>query len=150
MEAGSDTTSSTLHSFILAMITYPEILRKAQKELDEVCGASRSPSSQRQQKLAVCTSNDDRGTGVVYFLGSKILTAAQTLRWRPVAPGGIPHMLIQDDTYEGYFLPKGTIVFANTWSVHQDESEYDRPEEFRPERFLVEQVWDQEQQRWAG
>ena len=45
-------------------------------------------------------------------------------------------MLIQDDTYEGYFLPKDTIVFANTWSIHQDEAEYDRPEDFMPERFL--------------
>ena len=58
------------------------------------------------------------------------------LRWRPVAPNGVPHMVIQDDTYDGYFLPKGTIVFANTWSIHQDDSQYERPEDFVPERFL--------------
>jgi cytochrome P450 len=45
-------------------------------------------------------------------------------------------MLIQDDHYEGYFLPKGTIVFANAWAIHQDEKEYDSPERFMPERFL--------------
>lgn len=45
-------------------------------------------------------------------------------------------MLIQDDQYRGYFLPKGTIVFANTWSIHMDETEYDQPEAFIPERFL--------------
>lgn len=60
----------------------------------------------------------------------------KTLRWRPVAPGGIPHLLIQNDYYNDYFLPKGTIVFANTWSIHQDDSEYDSPQEFVPERFL--------------
>ncbi len=60
----------------------------------------------------------------------------QTLRWRPVAAGGIPHMLTQDDTYEGYFLPKGTILFANTWAIHRDEEEYEDPDEFIPERFL--------------
>lgn len=43
MEAGSDTTSATLHSFILAMIKYPHVLEKAQKELDEICGTSNSP-----------------------------------------------------------------------------------------------------------
>lgn len=53
-----------------------------------------------------------------------------------MAPGGIPHCLTQDDHYEGYFLPKGTIVFANTWSIHQDDSEYDQPSQFKPERFL--------------
>lgn len=45
-------------------------------------------------------------------------------------------MLTQDDTYEGYFLPKGTIFFANAWAIHMDEDEYDRPEEFIPNRFL--------------
>ena len=46
-------------------------------------------------------------------------------------------MLIQDDSYDGYFLPKGTIVFANTWSIHHDPAEYEKPDEFMPERFLT-------------
>ena len=45
-------------------------------------------------------------------------------------------MLTQEDTYEGYVLPKGTIVFANAWAIHMDEAEYENPEEFIPERFL--------------
>lgn len=45
-------------------------------------------------------------------------------------------MLIQDDHYEGYFLPKGTILFANTWAIHMDETEYDEPDKFIPERFV--------------
>lgn len=43
MEAGSDTTASTLLSFLLAMIKYPEELKRAQAEVDRVCGSSRSP-----------------------------------------------------------------------------------------------------------
>lgn len=66
----------------------------------------------------------------------RILTWLQTLRWRPVAPGGVPHALTRDDTYDGYFLPKGTVVVANTWAIHNDESEYDRPRGFMPDRFL--------------
>jgi cytochrome P450 len=45
-------------------------------------------------------------------------------------------MLTQDDTYEGYFLPKGTMFLANTWAIHRDEEEYGRPNDFIPERFL--------------
>jgi cytochrome P450 len=45
-------------------------------------------------------------------------------------------MLIQDDYYDGYFLPKGTMLFANARSIHRDEAEYDDPEQFIPERFL--------------
>ncbi len=45
-------------------------------------------------------------------------------------------MLTQDDYYEGYFLPKGTMLFANAWSIHRDETEYRDPECFMPDRFL--------------
>lgn len=45
MEAGSDTTASTLLSFLLAMINYPQQFEKAQREVDEVCGLSRSPTA---------------------------------------------------------------------------------------------------------
>lgn len=46
MEAGSDTTASTLFSFLLATIAYPQALKKAQAEVDGVCGTSRSPTSE--------------------------------------------------------------------------------------------------------
>jgi cytochrome P450 len=52
MEAGSDTTSSTLLSFVLAMTQHPEVLRKAQEEVDRVCGSDRSPTFDDVRKLA--------------------------------------------------------------------------------------------------
>ncbi|KAF5637612.1 oxidoreductase [Fusarium tjaetaba] len=118
MEAGSDTTASTLLSFILAMALFPESLAKCQAEVDSICGAGRSP-----------TFND--------FESLTYLKAAmnETLRWRPVAAGGIPHALTQDDYYDGYYLPKGTILFANTWAIHRT-SDYDAPDQFYPDRFL--------------
>ena len=27
----------------------------------------------------------------------------------------VPHRLVMDDVYEGYFLPAGSIVFGNAW-----------------------------------
>ena len=29
----------------------------------------------------------------------------------------IPHLTTEDDVYDGYFIPKGTIVFGNAWYV---------------------------------
>ena len=29
----------------------------------------------------------------------------------------LPHMATNDDEYDGYYIPKGTIVFGNTWLV---------------------------------
>ncbi|KAI1496915.1 cytochrome P450 [Biscogniauxia marginata] len=119
MEAGSDTTASTLLSFLLAALEYPAEFKKAQMEVDEVCGASRSPTTDDIDRLPFIRAIMD-----------------ETLRWRPVAAGGVAHMLTQDDTYQGYFLPKGTIFFANTWAIHRDETEYEQPDEFMPDRFL--------------
>lgn len=39
MDAAADTTSTTLSSCLLALVTNPETLRRAQKEVDEVCGS---------------------------------------------------------------------------------------------------------------
>jgi cytochrome P450 len=51
MEAGSDTTASTLFSFILAMIKYPDEFKKAQREVDQVCSSSRTPTSDDIDRL---------------------------------------------------------------------------------------------------
>ncbi|KAJ6024488.1 hypothetical protein N7540_005285, partial [Penicillium herquei] len=119
MEAGSDTTSSTVLSYLLGMISNPTAFAKAQKELDSICGTERSPNVSDLDNLSYLTA-----------------CMNETLRWRPVAPGGVPHMLIQDDYYEGYYLPKGTIVFANAWSIHREKEVYDKGDSFIPERFL--------------
>ncbi|KAL4811050.1 cytochrome P450 [Aspergillus unguis] len=119
MEAGSDTTSSTLLSFLLAMLENPDALRKAQADVDRVCGVHRSPGMHDLENMPYIEA-----------------CMHEILRWRPVAAGGIPHMLTQADTYKGYAFPAGTIFFANTWAIHHDENEYDKPEEFNPDRWL--------------
>lgn len=44
MEAGSDTTSSTLLSFLLGIMKNTEALRQAQEDVDRCCGEDRSPA----------------------------------------------------------------------------------------------------------
>jgi cytochrome P450 len=41
----------------------------------------------------------------------------EVLRWHPVVPMSVPHMSSQDDTCEGYFIPKGSSVLTNVWWV---------------------------------
>ncbi|KAH8749244.1 cytochrome P450 [Diaporthe sp. PMI_573] len=119
MEAGSDTTAGTLLSLVLAMAKYQRVQKKAQAELDTVCGVERSPSAEdfgRLPYLRACVS--------------------EVLRWRPVAPGGIPHATIQDDVYGDYTIPKDTMVIANLWAILHDEEIFDQPDEYIPERYL--------------
>lgn len=51
MEAGSDTSASTLLSFLLAMIKYPAEFKKAQAEVDQACGPERSPTAEDIDRL---------------------------------------------------------------------------------------------------
>ncbi|KAF8515563.1 cytochrome P450 [Gautieria morchelliformis] len=40
-----------------------------------------------------------------------------------------------------YFIPKGTIIFGNSWHILHDEAIYGPdPDDFKPERFLVSGV----------
>jgi len=60
----------------------------------------------------------------------------EVLRWRPIVPLAIAHATSEDDIYEGYFIPKGTMVLPNVWAMVHDESVYPDPDKFNPERFL--------------
>lgn len=117
--AGSDTTASALTSLFLAMTLYPEVQRRAQAELDGVVGTDRLPTFEDRDRLpyinAICS---------------------EVLRWMPVGPLGLPHRLTEDDVYEGYALPKGTIFFVNNWKLLHDPDTYRDPMAFMPERFL--------------
>jgi len=49
--AGSDTTVSAILSFFLAATVYPEVLKKAQAEIDRVVGSSRLPTFEDRSSL---------------------------------------------------------------------------------------------------
>ena len=77
------------------MAFYPEIQRKAQEEVVSLVGLDRLPSSEHRQSLP--------------YVEAIIL---ETLRWKPIVPTNTPHVVIQDDEYRGYFIPKDTVVIA--------------------------------------
>ncbi|KAE8347387.1 hypothetical protein BDV24DRAFT_173253 [Aspergillus arachidicola] len=118
MEAGSDSTSSTLLSFILAMMKFPHVLKKLQAEVDTVCGDERAPTFEDMAELPYVQA-----------------CVFETMRWRPAVPAAFPHVLTQDDWYNGYFLPKGSMVIANVMAIHQNPDDYENPSEYMPERY---------------
>ncbi|KKY27778.1 putative cytochrome p450 [Diplodia seriata] len=120
--AGSDTSSSTLITFVLACCAFPAALPRAWAELDGVVGSARSPSMD---------AGDDAKMPYVRAF------CREVLRWRSVAViGGQPHAPVRDDVYGGYFIPKGAWVQGNVWAMHHHEREFPEPDRFAPERFL--------------
>jgi cytochrome P450 len=117
---GADTTVSSLMTFFLAMVVFPDVQRKAQEELDRVIGGERLPVTTDLEKLPYIEA-----------------VLKETHRWWPVAPMGLPHRSTEDDEILGYRLPKGTTFLPNNWWFTHDPSVYPKPMEFIPERFLA-------------
>ena len=109
--------------WVLAMMAYPEIQKRAQDQLDQVVGRARPPTFADAPNLPYIQA-----------------LVKETLRWRAALPLGVPHCTTQDDWYEGMFIPKGTICMSNLWNCNRDPAAYgDDAESFKPERFLDEQ-----------
>ncbi|KAJ6466070.1 cytochrome P450, partial [Mycena vitilis] len=60
----------------------------------------------------------------------------EVLRWNPLVPLGLPHLLTKDDIYKDHHIPSGSIVMVNIWSILRDPVVFPNPEEFQPARFL--------------
>ncbi|KAG1855549.1 cytochrome P450 [Suillus subluteus] len=114
-----ETATSTLMAFAFAMVSYPDVQRRAQAEINSVIGRDRLPTFEDRTSLPYVES-----------------VLRETLRWLPVSPLGIPHAASSDDIYDGYFIPKGTTVIYNTWGISRDERRYPEASRFMPERFL--------------
>lgn len=95
---GVDTTTSTMLSFILAAVAFPEAIKPAQEEIDKFVGSDRSPDWSDENNLVYCKA-----------------LIREVLRWRSVAIlGGLPHAPTRDDMYRGYLIPKGTSIMVWT------------------------------------
>lgn len=109
--------SFIMQSFFLAMILYPNVQQEAQQSIDRVCHG-RLPDFSDSLSLPYIHA-----------------VLKELLRWHPVvslskrarsieptmAKNGsvdLAHVSTQDDVYNGYYIPKGSVVLANIWYVY--------------------------------
>ena len=140
------------------MTLYPEVQRKAQEEVDSVVGRDRLPTASDRDLLpyvnALCNELFRWLPVAPLSTYSRIDSSQRRLKLPIIA---IPRCLMDNDTYEGHFLEKGTIFVPNLWyafpeavlgfayeltsyvrrSMLHDSETYERPMEFMPERFLA-------------
>ncbi|KAJ3545430.1 hypothetical protein NM208_g2508 [Fusarium decemcellulare] len=117
LEAGSDTTAATLVAFVQAMVVFPEVQKRAQEEIDRVCG-DHLPTMEDEPQLQ-------------YIRGC----VKESMRWMPTDLLGVPHAVTRDDEYMGYKIPKGASVVWNVWAIHMDENRHPNPRVFDPSRY---------------
>ncbi|KAF8064878.1 cytochrome P450 [Lyophyllum atratum] len=118
-QAGTDTTLSVVAFCILGFLTNPEALKKAQREVDDVVRPGHLPSFDDEASLPYITA-----------------LVKESLRWRDIAPLGVPHYLHVEDEYKGFRLPAGSLVIANSWAMLHNEDVYPDPFSFHPDRFM--------------
>jgi len=101
------------------MMLHPEIQRKAQEEINRVVGTDRLPNIEDQPNLPYVTA-----------------LVKETLRWYAILPMGLPHIMSQDEIFNGYLLPKGALIMANLQLFTTDSKTFQDPATFKPERHL--------------
>ncbi|KAI0351218.1 cytochrome P450 [Trametes cingulata] len=117
--AGIETTRGALATFFLAMTRHPDVLHKAQCEVDKAVGKERLPDFGDRRSLP--------------YIDAML---EELYRWNPPLPLAIPHRAMADDEYRGYTIPRGCMMMPNIWAMSRDGDWYNDPEEFRPERHL--------------
>ncbi|XP_030046653.1 cytochrome P450 2U1-like [Microcaecilia unicolor] len=117
--AGTDTTTNTLLWSLLYMSLYPDVQEKVQAEIDAVIGRQKQPSLTDKALMPFTEA-----------------TIMEIQRITPVVPFAIPHMSSETTVFQGYTIPKGSIIIANLWSVHRDPNIWEKPDDFNPNRFL--------------
>ncbi|XP_058085704.1 cytochrome P450 71AU50-like [Magnolia sinica] len=118
---GTETTSTTVEWALSELMYHPHIMRKVQDELEKVVGKNNTVEESHLRKL--------------HYLDAVL---KEVLRLHPVLPLLIPRRPSASCNVGGYTIPKDTRVLVNAWAIHRDPDAWDRPFEFRPERFLTE------------
>ena len=81
-----------MSTFILAMVLYPEVQKKAQAELDSVIGMGRLPGFEDRDRLPYVSA-----------------LCKEVHRWHPAGPLGVAHRVMRDDGLSIHQLSCGTI-----------------------------------------
>lgn len=121
--AGMDTTAISVEWAMAELIKNPRVQQKAQEELDRVVGFER-----------VMIEPDFSSLPYLQCV------AKEALRLHPPTPLMLPHRANANVKVGGYDIPKGSNVHVNVWAVARDPTVWKNPLEFRPERFLEEDV----------
>ena len=118
LTAGLETTKTTLIWLLIYMALYPEVQNRIHAEIDEMVG-SRKVNLNDRPKLSYTEA-----------------TIFEVMRIVGIVPFLAPHSALNDTKLQGYDIDKDTFVIFNVHSIDTDETQWENPDKFSPERLL--------------
>ncbi|XP_061951798.1 cytochrome P450 CYP73A100-like [Populus nigra] len=119
--AAIETTLWSMEWAIAELVNHPTVQRKIRDEIRAVLKGS-----------PVTESN-------LHELPYLQATIKETLRLHTPIPLLVPHMNLEEAKLGGFTIPKESKVVVNAWWLANNPEWWEKPSEFRPERFLEEE-----------
>ncbi|XP_010443949.1 PREDICTED: cytochrome P450 89A2-like [Camelina sativa] len=123
LNAGTDTTATTLQWIMANLVKNQEIQERLYKEIKGVLGEGEEKEIEEEEMKKMP------------YLKAVVL---EGLRLHPPGHLLLPHRVSEDTELGGYKVPKNGTINFNVAMIGRDPTEWDEPMEFKPERFIGE------------
>jgi cytochrome P450 len=122
INAGHETTATTLAWTWYLLGSHPDVMAKMQDEIQTVLYGSH-PTFESLPQLQYTRQVFD-----------------ESIRFCPAGLAMAPRVALEDDEIQGYFIPKGSILIIASYFTWRHPEFWDNPEQFNPDRFLPERA----------
>ncbi|GJR61271.1 cytochrome P450 71A4-like protein [Tanacetum coccineum] len=116
---GTDTTSTLLEWALSELVRHPHIMKELQTEVTKIA-----------EGRSMITEDDTQN---MHYLKAVL---KETLRLHPPVPLLVPRESRHYVKLMGYNIAQGTQVMVNVWAISRDPLLWEKPDKFKPERFL--------------
>jgi cytochrome P450 len=118
--AGSETTATFLSGFTYFLLQSPHVYQRLVSEIRSMF--------KTYEEMTILATQD------IKYLAAVV---EEAFRRYPPAPNAFPRVVPPEGAeIDGQWVPGGTTVGINQWAAHHDPSNFYRPDDFLPERWL--------------
>ncbi|PNT66803.1 cytochrome P450 89A2 isoform X2 [Brachypodium distachyon] len=121
LSAGTDTTATALQWILANLVKNPAMQDRLRAEISAAAGDGDSE-----------VREEDLQQGMPYLKA----VVLEGLRRHPPGHYVLPHAATEETTLDGYRVPAGAPVNFAVGDIGLDEEVWEKPEEFRPDRFM--------------
>ncbi|CAF1267044.1 unnamed protein product [Adineta steineri] len=131
MAAGYETTSTALACATYELARHPEVLEKLQSEIDQLPLGGDERSDEETKTYP--------DYDIVAQMPYMDMFVSEILRMYPIANAAVQRCASEDTIVQGIKIEKGTVVYADVYSVHYDRELWgpEDPYVFFPERHEI-------------